>query len=338
MTSQNVIFSAPKIVEVRPEPLAPLEDNQFRLRALHSLVSSGTECIALNGDFQPGSHWANYVKFPFRAGYCMVGEVEEIGPQVENFAVGQRVAARVPHAQVQNVADMPGTRCVLVPDGVSSEDAAWFGMATIAQNGVRRAGHELGDNVVIIGAGIFGQLVTQYLRAFGAREIIVIDPATARLELATNHGASRTLESLDDAKTAVREWTQNRGADVVYDATGHPAVFAPALGLARDFGTLLLLGDSPYPSQQCLTSDVMTRGVQIVAAHDNNAPRIGTSRDPWTHAAMSQVFFSYLQSGQMRVSDLVTHRFTPQNAPECYEMLLRDRSKALGVLFDWTDF
>lgn len=79
----------------------------------------------------------------------------------------------------------------------------------------------------------------------------------------------------------------------------------------------------------------MTRGVQIVAAHDNNAPHIATSRDSWSHTAMAQLFFHFVQTGQMRVSDMITHRYSPQNAPACYEMLLRDRSSALGVFFDW---
>ncbi len=336
MTSHNILFTAPKVVELVEQPLSPPADNEFRLCAEVSLVSSGTESIALNGEFAAGSHWDNWVKYPFRPGYCMVGVVEEIGAGVESVRVGQRVASRVFHAQRQNVGAGFWTRTVSIPDAVSSEDAAWFGMATIAQNGVRRAPHRLGDNVVIIGAGLLGQLVTQYARAFGAREIVVIDTSPERLELAKNHGASQVIGDLNGARDIVRDLTKGRGADIVYDATGHPVVFAPALGLARDFGTLLLLGDSPDPSQQRLTSDVMTRGVQIIAAHDGNPPHASSARDFWTHQEMSDLFFHFLQTGQMRVGDLITHRYTPQQAPQCYEMLLRDRSRALGVIFNWS--
>jgi hypothetical protein len=38
----------------------------------------------------------------------------------------------------------------------------------------------------------------------------------------------------------------------------------------------------------------------------------------------------------MRVSDLITHRYRPTDAAEAYATLLRDRSAAMGVLFDWT--
>ena len=94
-------------------------------------------------------------------------------------------------------------------EDVAPADAAWFGMACIAQIGVRRAQHELGDTVVLIGAGLLGQLVTQYTRLLGAREIIVIDTAEKRLELARNHGATHTLNmTVDKAKEAVLDLTE----------------------------------------------------------------------------------------------------------------------------------
>jgi threonine dehydrogenase-like Zn-dependent dehydrogenase len=84
-----------------------------------------------------------------------------------------------------------------------------------------------------------------------------------------------------------------------------------------------------------LTPDVITRGVQIIGAHDDLPPAQSSDRDHWSHVEMARLFFTYLQRGQMRVADMVTHRFKPEQAPEAYEQLLRDRSTALGVIFDW---
>ena len=334
--SQNIVFSAPKRVEFRAAELAAPTANQITLRTEYSLISTGTETIVLNGEFEPGSHWDNWVKYPFYPGYCAVGVVESIGEKVSRFAVGDRLAARTKHAQFALV-DESDARLVKVPKGIAIEDVPWFGMACIAQIGVRRAAHELGDAVVIVGAGLLGQLVTQYCRLFGAREIIVIDTAPKRLELAVAHGATKVLCcGVQDAKEQVLELTSGRGADVAYGITGHPAVFAPALGLARRFGKVLLLGDAARPHEQHLTSDVISRGVQIIGAHDGYPPTIASDRDRWSHAAMTELFFTYLQQGRMRVGDLVSHHFAPEQAPHAYEMLLRDRSTALGVLFDWT--
>ena len=337
MISRNIVFSAPKTVEFTEQPVPSLGANQFLLRTEVSLVSTGTETIVLGGEFEPNSHWDNWVRYPFAPGYCAVGTVEEVGAEVENYQVGDRVATRSPHAQFAVINADGWVAPLAVPGGVASEEAVWFGMATIAQNGVRRASHALGDSVVVIGAGLLGQLVTQYLRLSGAREIIVIDTSAPRLELAKAGGASHVLGcGAGEAKDEVWRLTRGRGADVVYDVTGHPAVLAPALGLARDFGRLLLLGDSPRPGEQRLSPDVISRGVSIVGAHDTHALARPNPHFYWTNGNMGALFFHYLQSGQMRVAPLVTHRFDPANAPAAYAQLVRDRSSALGVLFDWS--
>ena len=51
---------------------------------------------------------------------------------------------------------------------------------------------------------------------------------------------------------------------------------------------------------------------------------------------MTELFFAYVARGQMRVEDLISHRYDPHNAADAYAMLTRDRSHAMGVLFDWT--
>lgn len=335
-TSKNIVFPAPKTIELREEAVGETGPRDIIVRAEHSLVSTGTELICLSGEFEPGTHWDNWVKFPFKPGYNLIGIVEETGPEVSDYTTGDRVALRGNHKQYTRWTCSPGDRSLKVPEGVAPDDASWFGMACIAQIGVRRAAHELGDAVVIVGAGLLGQLVTQYVRLMGAREIIIVDTAPKRLELAKAHGATQTLlTTVGEAHDAVYDLTNGQGADVVYDITGHPAVFPSALKLARRFGKLLLLGDTARPGEQRLTPDVVTRGVQIIGAHDSMPSPVASDRDKWSHVEMSRLFYNYLQRGQMRVNDLVTHRFSPEEAPQAYAQLLNDRSKALGVIFDW---
>jgi 2-desacetyl-2-hydroxyethyl bacteriochlorophyllide A dehydrogenase len=334
MNSLNILFADKNVVETHTVPVVSPGHGKLLIETRSSVISTGTECIALSGNFAPGTHWHDWVKYPFQTGYLNAGIVVEVGEGVEGFAVGDRVASRSNHHQYV-LAD--ANRSIKIPEGVSEEDAAWFGLACIVQIGVRRAQHEMGDSVVIVGAGLLGQLTVQYAKLSGAREIIVVDTAQARLDMAAAHGATRTLAMpVQDVKEIVLEATDGRGADVVYDITGHPAVFAPALGLVRRFGKLLLLGDAGRPEEQRLTSDVITRGVQILGSHDGYPPAHQNEHLYWTHMNMARLFFTYLQRGQMNVSDLVTHRYSPAQAPEAYEMLLTDRSKAMGVIFDWT--
>ena len=335
MQSLNIVFTGKDEVETWREAVASPNPDEIAVEARASLISTGTEGIVLGRRFEAGTHWDNWVKYPFHPGYCMAGRVVEVGGEVERWKIGDRIAVRAPHRQFNVVSGTDG-RAAPIPDGISDEDATWFGMAFIAQTGVRTAQHELGDSVIIVGAGILGQLVTQYARVLGAREIIVIDTAKPRLEMALSHGATHVLPiGAEAARETVMELTSGRGADVVYDVTGYAPVFAASLGLVRDFGKLLLLGDSGTPSQQCLTGDVITRGVRVFGAHDGHFTDVSTPRDFWAHDTMTQLFFTYLARGQMKVCDLITNRYAPQDAPAAYQMLQTDRSAAMGVLFDW---
>jgi threonine dehydrogenase-like Zn-dependent dehydrogenase len=85
-----------------------------------------------------------------------------------------------------------------------------------------------------------------------------------------------------------------------------------------------------------LTGDVITKGLTIVGAHDSNPPLVSTHYAYWSKQRMVELFFTYLLRGDMRVSDLVTHHFSPLDASEAYHLLREERMTAMGVLFDWT--
>ena len=106
-----------------------------------------------------------------------------------------------------------------------------------------------------------------------------------------------------------------------------------ALPLAKRFGLVMLIGDAPNPSQQVLTSDVITRQISIRGTHNENLPG---DQAQWSPARQIELFHTYLMRGQMRVDDLITARHAPAEAPRVYARLLQDRGASLGVLFDWS--
>lgn len=334
MNSLNIYFTGINQVECQTEPVGDLTAGQVLIRADKSLISTGTELICLGGLYAPNTHWDRWIKHPHLPGYSMIGFVEALGDGVTGLQVGDRIA--VPRNHRQRFVT-PASELIPVPKPLSSEDASWFWLAMIAQNAVRRAQHQLGDAVVIVGAGILGQLVTQYVRLVGAREVIVIDPSEARLAMAKAHGATVTLpKTAQEAAADVMDLTEGKGAEIVYDITGLAPVLEAALPLTRTFGTLVLLGDTGDPSAQRLTGDVVTRGLRIVGAHANNPPLESNDHAYWSKKRIVELFFRYLARGDMQVHDLITHRFSPQNAPDAYRMLQTDRSSAMGVILDWT--
>jgi 2-desacetyl-2-hydroxyethyl bacteriochlorophyllide A dehydrogenase len=332
--SLNVLFRGKDKVAVECQPVPDIGSGEVLVQVARSFISTGTECICLQRNFAPGTHWDNWVKYPFRPGYSAVGVVIETADNVEGLENGDRVAVPAHHGQY---AVLSADRAVKVPASVSDDAATWFNLACIAQNAVRRAEHTLGDDVVIIGAGILGQLAVQFVRLLGAHRVAVIDTAPARLALAASHGATHTFNlASGDAEDAIAAITDGRLADVVYDITGNAAVLPTAFPLARRFGKVLLLGDTGAPAEQRLTGDIIRRGVTLVGAHSTNPPPQATDYAHWTHRHMTELFFSYLDRGDMQVEDLIMHRYDPRDAASAYAMLTRDRSQAMGVLFDWT--
>ena len=117
---------------------------------------------------------------------------------------------------------------------------------------------------------------------------------------------------------------------VVIDSTGNATVFAAALGLAADRGTVVLMGDTGSPTRQTLTADVVLRGLNIVGAHD------GHNTNEWNVATISQLFFNLVASGRFPMTGLTSHVFAVEDATEAYITANRDRASTMGLIFDWT--
>lgn len=334
MKSIYVVFPEKEKVEVREEPITPPESGEILCAAEKSLVSIGTESSCLRGVFEPGTNWADWVKYPFRPGYSMAARVVAVGKGVTDLKEGDRIATWVEHQQFFKIQPHQAHH---VPEGLSAEESTWAILACTTQLGVRRAALQLGETAGVIGLGILGQLVTQYLAVAGARRIIAIDPVQLRLDLARAHGATHTLAlDVTGARPEIEKITAGRMLDVVFDITGHPAVLAPAIQLLRRLGRVVLLGDTPTPSQQHLGPGVVSNSIAILGIHGTMSPVYASEFNPWTAQEMAILFFDYLLQNRMRVSDLVTHRYSPLDAPQVYADIQRDSSGMLGVIFDWS--
>ena len=332
MKSATVVFTGPRQAELRQEDVPPPAPGQVTTQTLVSLMSTGTESWCYRGKFDADTGWASWVQYPFHPGYSNVSRVIQVGEGVTALSEGDRVFSISGHRQFLNLqADAPTV--LRLPEDVVDDEAAWSKLATITQTGVRLAEHAMGDTAVVVGLGPIGQMVTQYLRVLGLREVLAIDTAAKRLDAAVAHGATRTFcGSAADAMPFVEEHTEGRLGDVVYDVTGHYSVFPMALKLVRDFGTLVLLGDSPEPSRQHLTSDVLTRQIKVRGSHNEKLP---PEYAFWTPRRQMELFLEYVRRGQMRVAGLITHRYQPADAAKAYDGLQQDRSETIGVAFDW---
>ncbi len=105
-----------------------------------------------------------------------------------------------------------------------------------------------GESVVVLGQGVAGLLHTQLAKLSGACPVVAVSRSPWKLELARRRHADRVVNSAhEDVIAAVREATAGRGADVVVDAAGDPALIAPAIEMLAPGGRLLVYGISHRP-------------------------------------------------------------------------------------------
>jgi S-(hydroxymethyl)glutathione dehydrogenase / alcohol dehydrogenase len=167
-------------------------------------------------------------------------------------AGGSRLRARG-----QDMGHFNGTACfadfavvaeegaIPVPTDVPFEALATLGCAVITGVGaVRNAARvEAGARVVVIGAGGVGLNVVQGAVLARCEKIIAVDTRSKPLSLARDFGATHALEaSTENVVGLVRELTDGRGADYVFDTVGAPATLSQALAFARKGGTVVLTG------------------------------------------------------------------------------------------------
>jgi threonine dehydrogenase-like Zn-dependent dehydrogenase len=215
-------------------------------------------------------------------GHENVGTVHELGEGVTGFRVGDRVVAGPPGscgrcyyclhghpnicvngfpqtnglgvdggmAEYMLVRD-PGGMLFKIPDNVSYEDAVLTDTIATAYRGITQSAFQLGDNVVVSGAGPIGLSAIQIFRMGGARHITSLEVVEARRKLALQLGADLALDPTAEGEKLADKLAQlydGVGPDIVVEAAGIPSSFELCLTLPRAGGQLLNLGVTGEPS------------------------------------------------------------------------------------------
>ena len=187
------------------------------------------------------------MSLPYVAGSEGAGVVREVGADVREVAVGDRVAwAMVTGSGYTDVAVVPADRAVPVPDGVSTEQAAAVLLQGMTAHFLCEATYPVqpGDDVLVhAAAGGVGLLLTQMAAAKGARVVATVS-TDDKEQLARGAGASEVIRyDREDVVQRARGLTDGRGVQVVYDGVGASTFGASLDSLARR-GMLVLFGAS----------------------------------------------------------------------------------------------
>jgi L-iditol 2-dehydrogenase len=317
------------------------------------VVRVGT-CSTCGTDAKIFRYGHHHISLPRVLGHEVAGEIVEVGPEVEGWAVGDRVQViaaipcgvchycrrgqhtvcedlesigyqydggfaefmRVPH----KVLAVDGVN--RVPDHVPFEQASLTEPLACVLNGQELAQVGQGDAVVVLGAGPIGCLHVRLARARGAKTVTIVDVNQNRLDLAARAEPDAAIDgSKDDPIDAMRKLTDGRGADVVITATGVGQAQEQALEMAALRGRISLFGGLPKDDSTIRFDSnlVHYREISVFGAY-GSAPR------------HNREALSLIGDGRVRVDDLITHRMPLADVDRAIETVIS--SEGLKVVIE----
>ena len=270
-----------------------------------------------------GEYMGNYPVIP---GHEFSGVVAATGSGVTRFNVGDRVAVE-PNIACDNCVNclnnrqnfclnwqaigvtLPGgmEEYVIVPERAAFpigdlpfEIGAFMEPLSCVVHGVERANIGLADHVAIFGAGPIGNLMIQMARIQGAAQISVLEINPGRADLARQLGADRVVSSFDDLQPELY--------DIVIDATGAIPVMNRTVDFVRKGGTVLLFGVPPSGRNLEVEGfKIFRKGLTVLSS--------------FTSVRNSFQAVDLLQSGQVKVDSLISHRLPLQEMPHALELI-----------------
>lgn len=193
--------------------------------------------------------------------------------------------------------------CVSVHDGVPLEVVALIGCAVATGVGavLNTAQVEQGSTVVVLGCGGVGLNVIQGAVIAGAETIVAVDIHDAKLSTATDFGATMALAGSGDSVTdAIKAVTHGRGADYVFDTTGHPPTMAAAYDAVRRAGTVVYVGvGAPEDRVELSPARLPREGKRLLGSYYGS---INPTRD------FPKLIDMYA-AGDLRLDELITARY-----------------------------
>lgn len=271
--------------------------------------------------------WYRLHKAPLVLGHEVAGVIEVVGEGVEHHKVGDRICAahhvpcntchyclsgrhtvcdtlrqtnfdpggfaeylRLPRINV-------GQGIFPLPDEVSSEEATFVEPLACVLRGQRLAHFQPGQSVLIIGSGVAGLLHVQLARASGAGYIMATDLVDYRLEAARRFGADVAVHADQYSPGHLRQGADGRLAELVVICSGATSAITQGLDSVERGGTVLFFAPTePGVTVPISVNDLFWRNeITLTSSYAGS---------PADYAAALEL----IQSGKIRVRDMITHR------------------------------
>src|SRR5262245_61494390 len=279
-------------------------------------------------------------------GYSVAGEVVEVGADVHDFVLGDRVACG--GAGQANHADYVCVKrnlVVRIPPQCSFQDAATATVGSIALQGVRRASPLLGERVAVLGLGVIGQLTAQMLRANGCTAL-GLDLSRSRVDRALALGMPAGEIDVEEFKKLVRDTTAGWGVDrtLITAATKSDSLINLAMEITRPKGTVVVVGDVGlnvkrdvfYRKEIDLLMSTSYGPGRYDRKYENDGNDYPFPYVRWTLNRNLQAYLECVAEGRINVSGIVDRLLTIDEAPTFYRSAAgRQNDSPIGVLISY---
>jgi len=368
---QVLIKKGKAIVDEIPAPM--IDAGNVLVKVAYSCISAGTEMAGIKSSGQTIIQRAlrqpqnikkglnmikqkgilktkNVLKSTFElgssTGYSAAGTVVEVGAQIKDIKIGDRVAcAGAGYANHAEYIEVPKNLVVKIPRDLSFKEASTVTLGSIAMQGVRRAEVKLGENIAIIGMGILGQLASQMVTAAGAR-VIAIDLDDRRLTIAQANGAKYILiptkENIMDETIKI---TEGFGVDstIITAATSSNEPLAQAFQMCRKKGRVILVG---VVGMEINREDMYKKELDFYIStsygpgrYDSNYEEKGMDYPyhyvRWTENRNMQEYLKMLSEGKIKLNNIIEKVYKIEEVTRAYQEFEKEENKPLIVLLKY---
>jgi L-iditol 2-dehydrogenase len=211
-----------------------------------------------------------YTGYPVVQGHEVSGVIAEVGPEVDEFRVGDQVVfmpqvtcgecypcrhgdyhicenLKVMGFQTAGAAQeffpLPAKNVLKVPDSMNLDAAAMIEPISVAVHALARGGEVQGKKVLVLGAGPIGNLVAQVAKALGAAAVMITDISPYKLNKARACGIDYAVNPNDEElEQAILEHFGPGRADLILECVGAQATISQAVTSARKGTSIVIVG------------------------------------------------------------------------------------------------
>lgn len=266
-TMKAVVYNAPHQLSVEQIPYPVPGPGEVTVKVTCCGIC-GTDYHILEGDF--------ISPYPLIGGHEFSGTIYEIGDGVTGWSVDDRVAVdpsiycgecyhcrnnQFNHCENWNAlgntingafaeyVKVSAKNLYRLPEHMSFEDGSLIEPLSCVAYGMNRLEPKFGEKALIFGGGPMGLMLLQAIKTSGVSEVILVDIAEQKLELAKRFGATSAFRNDDRLDEYIGRTKYPHGFDIVVDATGIPKVIEGMFRFAGPRARILQFGVAPRDSR-----------------------------------------------------------------------------------------